>query len=228
MIAVDRRVLRFVPIVAESSPYSNTSLACHLEEVVARRNDSPLRADARLNRDRILQVAHEAFAQSGDASLNYIAKRANVGAGTLYRHFPTREALILAVYRRDIQQLVESVPTLLAEHAPLIGMRLWFERLAGYVKIKHGLGDALNAAAVQDVINETYAPVTAAVGELLAACEQAGSVRPGLDPGDVLLLMGFLWRVGPGEQGAAQASRLLDLVIDSLRAEPTTTTRWQH
>jgi AcrR family transcriptional regulator len=192
---------------------------------VVRGQGDPLRADAQHNRERILQAAHDAFAESGDASLNSIAKRANVGAGTLYRHFPSREALILAVYRHDIQQLVESVPTLLAQRPPLAALRLWFERLAEYVKIKHGLGDALNAAAAQDAINETYAPVTAAIGVLLRAGEEAGSVRPGLEPGDVLLLMGFLWRVGPGEQGAAQASRLLDLVIDNLRAQPAAATR---
>lgn len=177
-----------------------------------------MRADAQHNRERILRVAHDAFAESGDASLNSIAKRAGVGIGTVYRHFPTREALILAVYRHDVQRLVESVPALLAEHPPLDALRMWFERLAGYVKIKHGLGDALHAATAQDIVSETYGPVTAAIGELLRACEAAGSVRPGLDPGDVLLLMGFLWRTGPGEEGKAQAARLLDLVIDSFRA----------
>ena len=180
----------------------------------------PTRADAQQNRERILQVAHAAFAESDDASLNSIAKRAGVGAGTLYRHFPSREALILAVYRHDIQVLVDSVAEALAECEPLDAFRMWFERLADYVRIKHGLGEALHSAAVQDVINETYAPVTAAVGELLAACEAATVVRPGLDPADVLLLMGFLWRVGPGEDGKAQAARLFDLVIDGFRPAP--------
>jgi AcrR family transcriptional regulator len=180
----------------------------------------PTRADAQQNRERILQVAHDAFAESDDASLNSIAKRAGVGAGTLYRHFPSREALILAVYRHDIQVLVDSVAEALAECEPLDAFRMWFERLADYVRIKHGLGEALHSAAVQDVINETYAPVTAAVGELLAACEAAQVVRPGLDPADVLLLMGFLWRVGPGEDGKAQAARLFDLVIDGFRPAP--------
>jgi AcrR family transcriptional regulator len=180
----------------------------------------PTRADAQQNRERILQVAHDAFAESDDASLNSIAKRAGVGAGTLYRHFPSREALILAVYRHDIQVLVDSVAEALAECEPLDAFRMWFERLADYVRIKHGLGEALHSAAAQDVVNETYAPVTAAVGELLAACEAAKVVRPGLDPADVLLLMGFLWRVGPGEDGQAQAARLFDLVIDGFRPAP--------
>jgi AcrR family transcriptional regulator len=177
----------------------------------------PLRADAQQNRDRILQVAHDAFARSSTASLNSIAKEAGVGAGTLYRHFPTREALLLAVYQHDVQRLVDAVPGLLTEHEPLVAFRVWFERLADYIRIKHGLGEALHTAAAQDVVNQTYAPVTAAVATLLEACEAAGAVRPGLDPGDVLLLMGFLWRVGPGPDGRARADRLFDLVLDGLR-----------
>lgn len=177
----------------------------------------PTRADAQQNRGRILQAAYDAFAESDDASLNSIAKRAGVGAGTLYRHFPTREALILAVYRHDVQVLAGSVAEVLVECEPLDAFRMWFDRLADYVRIKHGLGEALHSAAVQDVVNETYAPVTAAVGELLAACEAAKVLRPGLDPADVLLLMGFLWRVGPGEDGKAQAARLFDLVVDGIR-----------
>jgi AcrR family transcriptional regulator len=177
----------------------------------------PTRADAQQNRGRILQAAHDAFAESDDASLNSIAKRAGVGAGTLYRHFPTREALILAVYRQDVQVLADSVAEVLVECEPLDAFRMWFDRLADYVRIRHGLGEALHSAAAQDVVNETYAPVTAAVGELLAACEAAKVLRPGLDPADVMLLMGFLWRVGPGEDGKAQAARLFDLVVDGIR-----------
>jgi AcrR family transcriptional regulator len=177
----------------------------------------PQRADARHNRERILEAAHHAFQESADASLNSIAKRAGIGAGTLYRHFPTREDLILAVYQHDVERLVDDVPDLLAQHQPLQAMRIWFERLADYIRVKHGLGEALNTAAAQQIINDTYAPVTAAVAQLLAACETIGAVRPGLNPADVLLLMGFLWRVSDDEQGRAQAERILDLVLQGLR-----------
>jgi AcrR family transcriptional regulator len=183
----------------------------------------PKRADARHNRERILEAAHDAFQASGDASLNSIAKRAGVGAGTLYRHFPTREALILAVYQHDVQRLVDAVPDVLAQYEPLDALRVWFEGLAEYVRVKHGLGEALNTAAAQKIVNDTYAPVTAAVGELLAACEAAGTVRPGLDPADVLLVMGFLWRVSHNEHGRAQATRTFDLILDGLRATPNAT-----
>jgi AcrR family transcriptional regulator len=178
----------------------------------------PQRADARHNRERILEAAHHALQESPDASLNSIAKRAGVGPGTLYRHFPTREDLILAVYHHDVEQLVAAVPDLLAQHQPLDALRIWFERLADYIRVKHGLGEALNTAAAQQIINDTYAPVTAAVAELLSACESTGAVRPGLDPADVLLLMGFLWRVSDDKQGREQADRTLDLVLQGLRA----------
>ncbi len=94
-------------------------------------------------------MASEAFAESGTTSLNAIAKRAGVGAGTLYRHFPTREDLILAVYQRDVQRLVDSVPDILAEHPPLDSFRIWFLTLADYIRVKHGLGDALYTAAAR-------------------------------------------------------------------------------
>ena len=156
---------------------------------------APRRSDALRNRDRILSVAYGAFSDDPDVSLNTIAKLAGVGPGTLYRHFPTREDLILAVYQHEVQAVVDSVPQVLAEREPLDALRVWFLRLAEYVRLKHGLGEALHTAAAQNVINETCAPVTAAVGHLLNAAEQAGQVRSDLDPADVLLLMGFLWRV---------------------------------
>lgn len=181
------------------------------------RGDVLMRADAVKNREHILRVAHDAFALDGSASLNAIAKQAGVGPGTLYRHFPTREALILAVYRHDVARLVDAVPQVLAEHPPLEAFREWFRTLAAYVRLKHGLGEALHNAAVQDAINDTYAPVVSAVARLLRACAGAGSLRPDLDADDVVLLMGFMWRVGPGAEGRAQAERLMDMTIAGLR-----------
>ena len=174
------------------------------------------RSDAQRNRDQILQVAHDAFAESGTTSLNEIAKRAGVGPGTLYRHFPTREALISAVYRRDVQRVVDSVPDVLAIHPPLDAFRAWFHTLAEYVRVKHGLGEALHSAAIKDAINETYAPVLTAVGKLIDACVACEAMRPGLEPADVLLLMGFMWRVEAGPEGKRQAVRITELVVDGL------------
>jgi len=112
------------------------------------------------------------------------------------------------------------VPDMLVKHEPLEAFRIWFERLADYIRVKHGLGEALHTAAAQKIIDDTYPPVTAAVAKLLAACETAGAIRQGLEPADVLLLMGFLWRVSDDKQGRAQAARTLDLVLQGIRPTP--------
>jgi AcrR family transcriptional regulator len=177
-----------------------------------------LRADAQQNRDRVLDAAREAFAASGDASLNSIAKKAGVGPGTLYRHFPNREALVLAVYRYDVQQLADSAAELLSDHDPLRALRLWFDRLAYYGMIKHGLADVLHAATSDGLAGDTYGPVISAITLLLTACASDGSIRRGINPDDVLLLLGFLWRIDPGADADARAARLLDLIVDGLKA----------
>jgi hypothetical protein len=105
----------------------------------------------------------------------------------------------------------------LANNAPLDAFRVWFHTLADYVRVKHGLGEALRSAAVQDAINETYKPVVTAVGRLINACVADGSMRRGLDPDDVLLLMGFMWRVDTGPDGKRKARRIMELVIDRLK-----------
>jgi AcrR family transcriptional regulator len=174
------------------------------------------RAAAR-NRVAILEVAHELLAESAAVSMNEIAKRAGVGAGTLYRHFPTREDLILAVYRHDVQKLVDSVDEILAAHPPLEAFTVWFESLAAYIRVKHGLGEALHNASIRSAIDETYAPVLAAVTKLLESCVADHSIRGDLDPADVLLLMGYLWRVAPDEDGIRQGRRLTQIVLDGIR-----------
>jgi AcrR family transcriptional regulator len=179
--------------------------------------ESGLRADAQANRERILAAAREAFAASQDASLNSIAKAAGVGAGTLYRHFPGREALILALYRSEIEALVDLAPALVDAHPPLDAFRLWCARLADYGRIKYGLAEVIHATLTDRDRQETYWPMVGAVGRLLKACEASGDFRLGANPEDILLLLGFLWRIKPGHEGAAQAERLLSVVIDGLR-----------
>src|SRR6201981_1940691 len=174
------------------------------------------RQAAARNRASILEVAHELLAESAAVSMNEIAKRASVGAGTLYRHFPTREDLILAVYRHEVRKLVDSVDEILAPHRPLEACTAWFETLAAYIRVKHGLGEALHNAAIQNAINETYAPVVAGVTKLLDACVADNSPRRGLDPPDVLLLMGYLWRVAPDADGIRQGRRLTQIVLDGI------------
>jgi AcrR family transcriptional regulator len=185
--------------------------------------DEKLRSDARANRDRLLDVARDALAADPEASLNSIAKAAGVGAGTLYRHFPSREALVLGVYRKEIESLIALAPALLAKHPPLQAFRMWCDRLAKFGRMKHGIADVLDAAKADQDLQGTYLPLLGAVRELMAACEGSGEIRRGADPEDFLVLVGLLWRVPPNAAGAARVRRLLALAFRGLGAEETPT-----
>src|ERR1700744_1383716 len=128
-----------------------------------------VRADARENRARILAAARQAFAADGETSMNQIAQRAGVGPGTLYRNYPTREALVLAVYQLDVEQLIDSVPELLAELPPIEALRSWTTDLVSAMGKKHGLGDALSPGARQSITEKTFEPVVAAITQMLDA-----------------------------------------------------------
>lgn len=175
------------------------------------------RRDAENNRQQILAVAMKAFAASPVASLNSIAKAAGIGPGTLYRHFPTREALVLAVYQNEIQQMVDFADAVLAKHPPLEAMRTWLERVAYHIRVKHGMADALNAAMTESAREASYGPMIAATERLVTAAVKAGAMRKGLDAEDLLHLVGFLWRLPPGKKGEVRARRLLDFVMAGLK-----------
>jgi AcrR family transcriptional regulator len=177
-----------------------------------------MRADAEQNRERILEVARAALKASSDASLQSIAKAAGVGQGTLYRHFPSREALLIAVYRHDLDELVDAAPVLLREHMPEEALRRWFERLAAYGRIKHGVAQAVEAATRADLSGAYYEPVCGAITSLLDAGKAAGALREDVDAEDVLLLVGFLWRHDFGAEREVRTRHLLSVVLDGLRA----------
>ena len=178
--------------------------------------EAKLRADAQANRDRILDVARDALTADPTASLNSIAKTAGVGAGTLYRHFPSRESLVLAIYRKEIDGLVALAPKLLAEHPPLKAFQTWCERLAKLGRTKQGIADVLHAAISDEDVQATYWPMLDAVRRLLSACERACDIRPGISAEDFLALVSFLWRIRTDAAGEAQAKRLLALVFRGL------------
>ena len=177
---------------------------------------TPMRADAEHNRAKILDAARAALAVSGEASMQAIAKQAGIGQGTLYRNFPNREALVLAVHRHDVQALVDAAPELLATHPPLDALRLWFDHLASYGRIKHGLAGALHTATRAELEGEGYGPVLGAIELLISAGQSAGTIRPDLAAEEVLLLVGFLWRIDPDADFDNRARHLLDLVMDAL------------
>jgi AcrR family transcriptional regulator len=151
--------------------------------------------------------------------LSSIARQAGVGQGTMYRHFPNREALLLAVYTRDVEALVDAAPALLEAHPPLEALRLWFDRLASYGRIKYGLADAFEAATRAGLPSEYYGRVTGGIALLLDACQQQGEVREDVDADEVLLLVSFLWRMD-NDDAQRRARHLLALVLDGLRPPP--------
>ena len=183
------------------------------------KRDEPLRSDAQRNRERILDVALEALTESSDASLTSIAKKAGVGQGTFYRHFPNREALVLEVYRYEVQQVVDTASRLLETRPPDQALREWLDRLAQYAMTKAGLADAMRKAATShgSLAGLTHGPLTSTVATLLKANEDAGTIRPGLDTDDVLLAIAGLWQIDPNGDWRSRAGRLLDLVMDGLR-----------
>jgi len=177
----------------------------------------PLRSDAEQNRARILAVARAALDASGDVSLQAIARAAGVGQGTLYRHFPDRESLVLAVHRHDVAYLVDVAPALLRGHPPFEALRLWLQRLADYGRLKHGLAGALHTVTRAKLASEGHGPVVAAIALLLQTAQQAGTVRRDVDAEEVLLLVGFLWRIDLDADWQERSQHMLDLVMDSLR-----------
>jgi AcrR family transcriptional regulator len=181
------------------------------------------RADAEQNRSTIIEAAAQALAVDGEVSLNAIAKLAGVGNATLYRHFPTREALILEVYRREVRVLAETADELLQRHDPGQALERWVARLAQYAMTKHGLAQALRTVTASEISEdslfaETYQPIVAALGRLLSAAEAAGVVRAGLNPNDVILAFAGLWEIDPTSDWKRRARALYRLVFTGLEA----------
>ncbi|MGP4019355.1 TetR/AcrR family transcriptional regulator [Saccharopolyspora sp. 5N708] len=176
---------------------------------------SPRRADTRRNHERILVAAADSLAKSGEVSFNAIAKQAGVGVGTVYRHFPTPEALILAVYQREVRHLVDIVPRLLETNTPEQAFRTWTsDHLARYMMTKRGLANALRAATSShgELPASAYEAMIGAVATLLKANVEAGTVRAGLDPETVLRGLGGLLYLDPSGDWRSQTASLTDLL----------------
>src|ERR1700678_1476856 len=147
------------------------------------------RTDAQQNRERILEVAKEAFTRSGaNASLDDIAKDTGVGAGTLYRHFPTRDALIEAVYRTEVEKLAAAERKLTEAMSPIEALRAWMLLLVDYIETKHIIAPALNAyvGGPSKLFESSRAQVQGAIDALVKGAIKSGDIRRDLDPFDLL------------------------------------------
>jgi AcrR family transcriptional regulator len=184
----------------------------------------PLRADAQRNRDRLLEVAVRAFSSGGpDVTLESIARDAGVGIGTLYRHFPTREALIEAAYRNELARLCDSAAELLQAGPADVALRAWMDRFVDYLATKHGMADALRAviASGGDPFAQSRESLLDAVCTLLKAGAADARLRSDVDPADVLASLSGVSLVAGAPGQRDQAGRLLDLLLDGLRHQPS-------
>lgn len=181
--------------------------------------NSPKRSDAVQNRERILTVALEELIRSAEVPLSTIAKKAGVGQGTFYRHFPTREALVIEVYRHEMSQVVEFATHLLETRAPDQALREWMNRLAEYAITKAGLANAIRQAASSKdcAVTGGYASVIAAAQMLLNANEKAGTIRAGITADDFFLAIAGIWQIDASEDWRPRLNWLMDLVMGGLR-----------
>jgi len=178
------------------------------------------RQDACRNRDRLLDVAAEAFANCGiDASLEQIAKCAGVGIGTLYRHFPNRDALVEAVYRHNVDLLVAGAEELSATLPPDEALAEWMQRFVQYVASKKGLANYLKSvvSADSDLFVSSHARVQQTISELVDAAAAAGTIRGGVDGMDLLRALSGVCLMADQAELSEQGSKVASLLMDGLR-----------
>jgi AcrR family transcriptional regulator len=179
----------------------------------------PMRADARRNSELLIATAREVFAEKGaEAPLDEIAKRAGVGAGTLYRHFPNRDALVEAVYRGEVSELADRASALLAEYPPDVALAEWMRAQVRFISHRHGLAMSLKATLSRTSETMVWCKnrLLGSAEELLDAAIHAGAVRADLEPYDLL-------RLGHGIAVAAElgsesdGERLIEVMLNGLR-----------
>ncbi len=179
-----------------------------------------LRSDCARNRQLLIDAAKAGFADVGlNVSLEEIARRAGVGIGTLYRHFPSREAVVEAVYRREVEQLAEAVPQLLETLPAGEALHKWMHLFVDYIATKRLIAPSLAAAASRTPTLHSCSVeiVTGAISTLVQRAVGAGAVRKDIDPADLLRALVGVSYGNPNEGWEASARRLIDILMDGLR-----------
>ncbi len=178
------------------------------------------RTDALRNRERILEVAKEAFTRQGaSTSLEEIAKQADVGIGTLYRHFPTRDELIEGVYRNEVEKLAAAASRFAEKMFPLEALRAWMLLLVDYMEAKHIIAPALNtiAGGPSRLHEGTRAMIQGAIGELVKSAKRSCDLRKDLDAYDLLRALIGVSHVGSSTDWPESARRLVDILLAGSR-----------
>ena len=178
------------------------------------------RKDALRNRDRILDMAKRSFTRHGaNASLDDIAKQAGVGAGTLYRHFPTRDALIEAVYRSEVEKLAAAARGFAAAMSPAEALRSWLLLFVDYVAAKHIIAPALNSVAggASRLYEGSRSLVQGAIEDLVKRAKRSGDLRRDVDASDLLRAVIGVSYVGFGDDWQQSARRLVDILVAGSR-----------
>jgi AcrR family transcriptional regulator len=194
--------------------------ADRVEEPAPRATAKRLRVDARRNRDKLIETAAAAFAEHGvDASLEDIARRAGVGIGTLYRHFPTREHLVEVVYRREVEGLCAAADELARQHPPDIALEQWMQRFVDYIATKRGLAKSLRIllATNSTLFSDMSGRVTLALRRLVEAAVANGSIRGDIDSADVLQALSGIYSAPDTKDWRDRSRRLVSLLMDGLR-----------
>ncbi|SDJ54318.1 TetR/AcrR family transcriptional regulator [Streptomyces indicus] len=188
------------------------------QQTASERPAAPLRSDAQRNRERILEVALAEMTRDPEIPLSAIARQAGVGQGTFYRNFPNRDALVLEIFRHEMTQVADSAAQLLETLEPAEALRAWMDRLADHALAKAGLAEALrHAMSATGAEKPSPAGLMAAVRTLLTAGQQAGTIREGITEEDFFYLIAGLFSIPADEQWKERSTRMLDLVMDSLR-----------
>ena len=174
------------------------------------------RADAQRNRARILEIAKDAFTRSGpDVSLDEVARRARIGPGTLYRHFPTRDSLLEAVYRTEVEKLAAAERKFAESMLPVQALRAWMLLFVDYIAAKHLIAPALNniVGGPSKLFETTTAQIKGAVEALVKRAVESGDIRPDLEPLDLLRALIGVSNVASGPDWVQSAKRLVDILI---------------
>jgi AcrR family transcriptional regulator len=168
----------------------------------------------------LLETAKVAFAEKGaGASLDEIARTAGVGAGTLYRHFPTRDALIEAVYRNEMAQLVDAATRLAETQAPVAALREWLVLFVDYMVTKRGMSEALNSivGGTSELYSTSADQMRRAIAKLIDRAVASGDIRLDIDPLDLLRALAGVTNVNPGPDDTRAAKHMVDILIAGIQ-----------